>query len=321
MNNCDKISELINAYADGEATEKEKELVEAHIKECVSCKQKLDFILKTKDILKATPKMPVPETLLKDFEEYRKKEEESAKKVIPFYKNYRMYASVAAIFIFAFVLKSGLWQEDKFVPDTLTQTPETKQIITAPAEDDKQTSGTQEIAPANENTKQVNSENQIANKSQNKQKAVEPPVEVEKSSDSQRTLTTRINIPSDINKDVPATDMHPVEEPTVASAEVSDTEIAAHSGGGAQEAYTMSRTMDTPVQSEVVEDVQDEAPAHAIVYVSEEDLAKAAKLLSEGDYFYAQVEQKLNDNRIPFESNFLSLDESVPHRVVVMVKE
>ena len=106
MNNCDKISELINAYADGEATEKEKELVEAHIKECVSCKQKLDFILKTKDILKATPKMPVPETLLKDFEEYRKKEEESAKKVIPFYKNYRMYASVAAIFIFAFVLKT-----------------------------------------------------------------------------------------------------------------------------------------------------------------------------------------------------------------------
>lgn len=303
MNNCDKISELINAYADGEATEKEKELVEVHIKECVSCKQKLDFILKTKDILKATPKMPVPETLLKDFEEYRKKEEESAKKVIPFYKNYRMYASVAAIFIFAFVLKSGLWQEGKYMPDTINQPPVTEQHLISPAIDNDEA---KDEVIVNEKSKTA-----AENKTYKAKAVTEDVTGTQAQNISEDSVNSAV---SDIAT-ADASDNQTV--PVTTASDVSYGGGAAYEGN--QEAVPMARTIEEPEKAEVFEET--EVPSHAIVYVSEEDLQKAAQLLSEGEYFYAQVEQKLNDNRIPFESNFLSLDESVPHRVVVMVKE
>jgi anti-sigma factor RsiW len=79
MSNCSKISELLSAYLDGEISAKDKEIVETHLTECASCKQKLEIMQKTQNILKNTPPMPVPETLLKDFEEYRKKSEQTEK--------------------------------------------------------------------------------------------------------------------------------------------------------------------------------------------------------------------------------------------------
>lgn len=294
MSNCNKISELLSAYIDNEVTAKEKELVEQHIKECTSCKQKLDLMLKTQNILKATPQVPVPETLLKDFEEYKKKSEQTEKKVVPFYRNYRIYATIAAIFIFAFVLKSGLWQDDKFVPDTLTQDQKTEQTLNAPVNND-----------------QTKADDTSATEVKTKENTVT------KQNEKSRSMPASDQTPEvDTNTDVQTESAQ--HTPAVAEA----TEEQGSAGGSAvydetQEVSPMSRRTTEPVAQET----EAEVPSHAIVYVSAEDLAKAAQLLSDGKYFYAQVEQKLNDNRIPFESNYLSLDESVPHKVVVMVKE
>lgn len=280
MSNCNKISELLSAYIDGEVTIKEKELVENHLLSCTSCKQKLDIMQKTSNILKETPQIPVPETLLKDFEEYRKKAEQTEKKVVPLYKNYRVYASIAAIFIFAFVLKSGLWQEGRFMPDA-PDTPTGQELNISGAE----------------NLPSENSENQpaVAN-------ARNMPVQEEFTNKNARALSEATEVAAD-------------NTPAVAEVEADDSAIAAYDE--TQNATPMTMRMAPP--PEAVE--EPEVPTHAIVYVAEEHLERAMGLLSEGKYFYSQIEQKLNDNRIPFETNFLSLDESIPHKVVVMVKE
>ena len=294
MSNCNKISQLFSAYIDGEVTAKEKEMVEVHLKECASCKQKLDLMLKTKDILKTTPQIPVPETLLKDFAEYRKKSEQNEKKVVPLYKNYRVYASVAAIFIFAFVLKTGLWQENKYLPNDLTQSQITDQSLSAPVENDNK-------APSNEET--PDAENAAGSRAISDQSANQP--EVAQNADTK--ILTQVS--DDAN--------NASEDQTAAVSEASEQ---GNSGSGAYSedlvASPMSRTRQvTEADEEAI------SPDHAIVYVSEDHFEKATKLLSDGKFFYAQVEQRLSDNRIPFESNFLSLDEGIPHKVVVMVKE
>lgn len=314
MTNCNKISELLSAYMDDELTNKEKELVENHLQSCATCKQKLDLMLKTRDILKSSPQIPVPETLLKDFEEYRKKTEQSEKKIVPLYKNYRVYASIAAVFIFAFVLKSGLWQEDKFVPDTLTQTKVSQQTLSAGDNDKAETQMPENSSVAE--TKAVTA----------KEKTVSP-----SAIENQETKTQPVQERIISSKPVPlqeyttdvalATDSSSEQSSAPATASVASAEnsaVAAHDGTENVAPMTR-RTMDMPQEDTQVE--KPEAPAYAIVYVAEEHLAKAARLLSEGKYFYAQVEQKLSDNRIPFESNFLSLDEGIPHKVVVMTKE
>lgn len=292
MSNCSKISELLSAYLDGEISAKDKEIVETHLAECASCKQKLEIMQKTQNILKNAPPMPVPETLLKDFEEYRKKSEQTEKKVVPFYRNYRLYASIAAIFVFAFVLKSGLWQEDKFVPDTLSQMPETQQTTIAPATENK--SDEVKNSPVVVNKK--------ATGEAKKEKAV-----------------------------TPATPETPVTETTAENAEaqpiaaentpvVADATSGGSAGGADGAAYDESQN--AAVFARRMEDPETvESPTHLIVYVEKKDLENATKLFEGGKFFYSQVDQKLTDNFIPFESNILSLDESVPHTVEVLVKE
>ena len=51
MSSCNKTSQLLSAYVDGEISASEKEMVEKHIENCTSCKQKLEVMIKTKDIL------------------------------------------------------------------------------------------------------------------------------------------------------------------------------------------------------------------------------------------------------------------------------
>lgn len=322
MSDCNKISELLSAYIDGEVTEKEKSLVENHISECTSCKQKLDMMQKTKDILKATPPIPVPETLLKDFEEYREKsEKEEEKKVVPFYKNYRVYASIAAVFIFAFVLKSGLWQEDKFVPDELSQTPVTEQTITAPVDKGAGSDETVGVREETDDTAVVKGEtenkNQVKVAPQKTDKVAEntnqPNIAPEVQNDTPPQQETYTELTNEVNSVYDnSQDAAPLSLARTSDATENEAETETSSEGAEESRQT---------EADLSEEKETAVATHAIVYVAQEHLDKAARLLSEGTYFYAQVEQKLNDNRIPFESNFLSLDEGIPHKVVVMVKE
>ncbi len=297
MNNCSKISELLSAYIDGEVSAKEKELVENHLLSCTSCKQKFDIMQKTKDILKDSPKMPVPETLLKDFEEYRKKAEQSEKKVVPLYKNYRIYASIAAVFVFAFVLKSGLWQQDKFMPDNLTQMPKSEQSIDAPIVTGNETSVAEKVPVVEE-------KKELTNKKKVEEKTVAPKTAVPEN--------------TAINSSEATTEVQP--EAVENAPAVAEEDVAFGGGGGSGAAYDQSQEV-SPLARTIEEPTIAEVPDHMIVYVAQEDLEKAEKLLSDGEYFYSQVEQKLNDNFIAFESNLLSIDEGIPHKVVVMVKE
>ena len=336
MSNCSKISGLLSAYMDGEVSEKEKQLVEAHLLECTFCKQKLDMMQKTKDILKDSPQMPVPETLFKDFGEYRKKTEQTEKKVVPLYKNYRVYASIAAVFVFAFVLKSGLWQEEKYIPSPL-ESSETNLTINAPVIKGTETTDAKDTAA--EETMTPDSTVKTSKQADNRAKTEKPvPVEQAENSPASSAAVTVANNkvvsdagtqPDAVPEVVTNDSIHLARElPDVAEtdAAVAEAAITPSSGGGSSAIVAYNESQEASPVTETVEDsaVADEqvtAPAHAIVYVAEEDLDKAARLLSEGKYFYAQVEQKLSDNRIPFESNYLSLDEGIPHQVVVMVKE
>ena len=284
MSSCNKTSQLLSAYVDGKISASEKEMVEKHIENCTSCKQKLEVMIKTKDILKATPQIPVPETLLKDFDEYRKKSEQTEKKVVPFYKNYRVYASVAAIFIFAFVLKSGLWQEDKFVPDTLSQSTVTEQTLNAPVTNNTENPKEDPVVAKKEAVVTNAKEKQLV-------KQAEPVKEQQVQNDVVQTESV---------------------EPAPASEDAEAT-----SGGAAydeSQGFSLARSVDAPAD-------ESEVAIQATVYVDEKNLEKATMLLADGEFFFAQVEQKLSDNMIPYESNFLSLDEGVPHKIVVLVKE
>ncbi|MBI4679080.1 MAG: zf-HC2 domain-containing protein [Elusimicrobia bacterium] len=55
---CKGFEDLISAYADGETTGEEAQLVEAHLKACRACGRRLAFIRRSKDILAS---MPAPE--------------------------------------------------------------------------------------------------------------------------------------------------------------------------------------------------------------------------------------------------------------------
>lgn len=333
MSNCSKYSELISAYADGEVTSEEKALAEKHIAECESCKQKLDFILKTKEVFNNTPPMPVPETLLADFTEFKKKSEEQEKKVVPFYKNYRVYTSIAAVFVFAFVLKSGLWQDDKYLPEQINQGTYSQQTLTVAEQkssdeaDKTEPAATSDIPSSGSNAKQ-----QADVKIQNQPvQNVSKPVEVKT-----ETTSSDVVIPSD-NAALPEPESVQEQNTPAPAAQtaVSDQSAeyvainaednengsdngAASGGGGGSSAYSRMAGISEPVQDNSVQ--QEQTTLNAQIYVSEQDLEKAKQLLSDNSYFFHQVEQKMNDNLIPFESNFLLLDESKPHKIEVLVK-
>ena len=316
MSNCNKYSELISAYADGEATNEEKALVQKHIAECEDCKKKLDFILKTKEILKDTQPVPVPETLLADFAEFKKKSEEREKKIVPFYKSYRMYASIAAVFVFAFVLKSGLWQEGRYLPNQTEQYSGVQQELTA---------SEQKVDAVIEETPKIVSDVEVSGNTK-KQADVQNQT-VKKVVPAEEKMTNRVNQPA---KDILPETAPVQEQSTTTEASVTDqsdsfaaysedADVPASGGGGGSSAAAYSRMAD---EAEPAEDTMTEKQEviNAQIYVSEQNFEKAKQLLSDEEYFFHQVEQKLNDNFIPFESNFLLLDESIPHKIEVLVK-
>jgi len=302
MNNCKKISDLISSYADGEVTADEKLLLEEHILHCQECKKKLDFILKTKDVLKNSPIAPVPETLLVDFEKYKEKHTLEEKKVIPFYKNYRMYASIAAIFVFAFVLKSGLWQEEKYMPESESLDNHAGETIIAPLIAEEQ--AVPSVQPKSSNSAKVSKKEAAIQ--QNSATTPEPAEVLSPVADKDVSDPSKISdLQSDEQTHLPSSGDNNAVSSDVVPDYTRTTENTDTSG-------------DTSPQA--AQDAAPEIITDAQIYVSEQYLQRATELLSDNYYLLFQAEQKLEDSNIPFESNFLLLDEGKQYKITVSVK-
>ena len=132
MNNCEKFRNMICTYVDGELSESDQSLLFEHIKTCYECKTELDMMQKTRECLKNMPVMPLPEGFSEAFRKNLTNDEikETKEKVVPFYKKWRTYTSVAAVILFVFVLKSGLTDKSLL----LTEDAPPKQNITSQAE-------------------------------------------------------------------------------------------------------------------------------------------------------------------------------------------
>ena len=305
MSNCSKLQELISLYCDGEIAEHEKELVEKHISECEHCKQKLDIMLKAKKILENSPVMPVPENLFNDFIKRKETEEKEKKKIIPFYKNYRVYTSVAAVFIFALVLKSGLLEQNKYISEPVTQGTYTEQTLSAPAKSDVQ------IVEKNVPEKAASEQEAFTQKARKAEPENQPeqqnnPVEVAESLPVHDVAS-------------PASDEALENTPQALALEDADT-VPASQGGGGSGASNYARTAlppDTADDVDLNEEVVPETMAE--IYVLPQYLERATELLSDNFYLLYQAEQKLIENEIPFESNFLLLDESQLYQITVTI--
>jgi|GEM_PF-6815844 len=58
---CEKIRELLSAYLDGEATKKERKLIEEHLASCRLCAEELEELRRVVGLLRALPKEIAPE--------------------------------------------------------------------------------------------------------------------------------------------------------------------------------------------------------------------------------------------------------------------
>ncbi len=291
MSDCHKLSDLITSYCDDNITQEEKALVENHIQTCEKCNKKLEILLKSKQILKDSPAMPVPENLFEDFLKYKENAEKQEKKVVPFYRNYRLYTAIAAVFVFAFVLKSGLLEEDKFMPPQISNQSYQEQTLSA-----------------SENTQQENVEIAADTTSKTNATKEQKPIP-ETNTSSESALTTDVAIAAE----QPTTENTPI----AAASDETDTQTASASGGGSA---SYARILPEPVTADEENPVeQAKEEIQATIFVSQQFLERATELLGDNAYLLYQAQQKLTENNIPFESNFLLLDESIEYKIIVTV--
>ncbi len=110
--NCEKYSEWISLYIDGELEEKNRAVFENHLKSCESCSEEVRFLREIMNDLKELEMIDLPEEFHKDL--MAKIQVTSMKvegRVIPlpinkrkWYTNMKVVSAVAAVFIFSTVL-------------------------------------------------------------------------------------------------------------------------------------------------------------------------------------------------------------------------
>lgn len=112
MSDCENFKKMIERYVNDECSLQEKELLDAHTKECSECNDDLLFALSIKNTLRTLPKMEVPDNFLVSLNERLDKEIISPKR-----KNYlglwKKYSALAACLLLAVMLRVDVWDMSK----------------------------------------------------------------------------------------------------------------------------------------------------------------------------------------------------------------
>lgn len=295
MNNCEKFRNMICEYVDGSLSESDRELLTEHIKLCHDCKTELDMMKKTRACLTNMPVLPLPEGFNEAFRQNLTKDEEkeTKEKIVPFYKKWRTYTSVAAVILFVFVLKSGL--TDKNVLLTGEELP--KQNITTQAKLSMGADNTQ--ADDIRKTRELQNEKADIEQDNPEQKekiyfvteSTPEPVTEQQNSDTENMHMT--DMTSDFEEAVPELASETQENNGIAVASETDEPVpqARVSGGGSAGGGGGSN-------SAVYKSVYRATDNVATVFVGESDVAPASALFDIMLYTPSEIESILTRNGI-----------------------
>ena len=103
---------LLSAYLDGELTSAERELVTAHIPDCVPCQNELADLHHARAALRALPMLEVPPGVLDDGE---------IAEIVPLVRRPRFWAAAAAATVAAFIGVATFVTPEPTVPITFNE--------------------------------------------------------------------------------------------------------------------------------------------------------------------------------------------------------
>lgn len=138
MSDCENFKKIIERYVNDECFLEEKELLDAHTKECSKCNDDFLFALSIKNTLRSLPKIEVPDNFLVSLNEKLDEEEKLVsprKKVI--FGAWKKYSALAACLLLAVMLRVDVWDMSK-VPtadDVVIETVQTTESAEEPAEE------------------------------------------------------------------------------------------------------------------------------------------------------------------------------------------
>lgn len=339
MSDCKKYSGMINAYLDHALDEKQERDFLLHIKKCEACRKELELM---QEILKDLGQMDLVEPP-KDFSaqlHQRLLEETKApeKKVLPFYKNWRTYSSLAAVLLFAFVLKTGLVDERPFEqqivqqqPPVITSSDEVNMQAKSNDQNDAQITGeardeaqppqqsysdqTRDISKPVAKATSVPQNQEQGNKSSPSMQPVETPLPSVNTTSPEPEQNTAVEDPAKDPRNQLGGDPNTATQgggqvdPTVQPTQVPETVPSAEPGN------TGAGSVDNV-------DEQDNTSNYrkAEVLVQEMDLEKAKECFSDEAYTPEQIRSALEEKNIPY---FLQqqLEEEALYQVVIKVKK
>ncbi|HHV97235.1 MAG TPA: hypothetical protein GXX37_12330 [Clostridiaceae bacterium] len=111
--NCEQVKDSISHYIDNELDEKECSEFEKHIKSCEACRNELNEILETVELLRSIPQVELPSNFKQELHEklikVKEEEEEKSrkKKGLLFFRNsyFKTISSVAAVVLIIFAIR------------------------------------------------------------------------------------------------------------------------------------------------------------------------------------------------------------------------
>ena len=114
MSECEKYKKIIESVANGECSEADKALLDAHVSECSDCREELAFVMSINETLQSLPKMEVPEDFLVSLNKRLDVEDkikaytsDKAKKNI--FKAWKKYSAITACLLLAVLVQINVW--------------------------------------------------------------------------------------------------------------------------------------------------------------------------------------------------------------------
>lgn len=114
MSECDKYKNIIESVANGECSEADKALLDAHVLKCRECREELSFVMSINETLHSLPKMEVPDNFLVSLnqrldveEKIKARASEKTKRNI--FRYWKKYSALTACLLLAVLVQINVW--------------------------------------------------------------------------------------------------------------------------------------------------------------------------------------------------------------------